>query len=290
MPRSAAVVLAVAALVAAGALALQVLPPGPSPIPATTDPGSDAATRAALRDLAGRLDRIEQEVFQPRLAPGDPAARLADLEERLHALEQRPAGRQAAAGTDARDDPAGAATADAPLVVDVGSLSDEDLIGKARSLAGKRAYDAAAPFWREVLERGPSDEVFVEAQIHLGYALREAKDHEREEAAFREALRVAGSDTEQGQKILFQLAWTRHFQGDYASSRDLMVAVANAPASPRALTGHARLHVAYLSLQLDDGDRARETLESMVRDFGGSAIPIEAWLARQATERLAQLK
>ena len=117
MPRSAAVVLAVAALVAAGALALQVLTPGPSPIPATTDPGSDAATRAALRDLAGRLDRIEQEVFQPRLAPGDPAARLADLEERLHALEQRPAGRQAAAGTDARDGPAGAATADAPLVV-----------------------------------------------------------------------------------------------------------------------------------------------------------------------------
>ena len=289
MPRSAALVLAVAALVASAAFAVHVFAP-PAPAPPSDVEGTDAATVAALRDLAQRLDRIEHEVFQPRLAPSDPAARLAALEERLHALEKRPSDRHAAAGTGGSDDPARGVPGDRPPGVDARSLTDEALVVNARMLSGKRAYDAAAPFWREVLERGPSDEVFVEAQIHLGYALREAKDHEREEAAFREALRVAGSDTEQGQKILFQLAWTRHFRGDYASSRDLMVAVANAPASPRALTGHARLHVAYLSLQLDDGERAREALQSMLRDFGDSEIPIEAWLARQATERLAQLK
>lgn len=288
MPRSAALLFAVAALVAAGAFAFHVLTQGPA-AGADAGAGVDAATVAALRDLEGRLDRLEHEVFQPRLAASDPAALLADLEGRLRALEQRLVAR-VGAGTSAAAPGNPASGDEPPTPPHMRSLSDEDLLLKARSLANNQSREAAAPYWREILDRAPSDQLFVEAHIELGYAYRAAQDHDREEETFREALRVAGADSEQGQRVLYQLAWTANYRGDYAAARDLMIAVANAPSTSRTLTGHARLNVAHFSLQLNDGERAREALQSMLRDFGDSEIPIEAWFARQATERLERLK
>ena len=284
MPRSAVVVFAFAALVAATAFAYQVLVREESALPPEAG-GADAATVAALRDLGERLDRVEHEVFQPRLAPSDPVARLADLEARVHTLEKRPVPHAPAAPAATTRSPG----EQAPRA-DLRSLTREDLVVKARSLAGSHAYDAAAAYWRELLDRNPSDELFVEAHIQLGYAYRAAKDHDREEETFREALRVAGADSEKGQKVLYQLAWTANYRGDYAAARDLMTSVANAPATSRTLTGHARLNGAYFSQQLNDREGAREALQSMLRDFGNSTIPVEAWFARQATERLEQLK
>ena len=78
MPRSAALVFAVASLVAAAAFAYHVLDGGGSESTAEVE-GTDAATLAALRDLRQRLDRVEHEVFQPRLAPTDPAAHAESL-------------------------------------------------------------------------------------------------------------------------------------------------------------------------------------------------------------------
>lgn len=283
MRRSAALVFALAALVAAGAFALHVLSPA-APATGVVD-GTDGATVAALRDLKQRIGRLEHEVFQPRLAPHDPSARLADLEERLRAVEtsRRPTAPPARAPSE--DTPA-----ETSAPVDVRSLSDGDLLVQARSLARQQSKDVAMPFWREILERNPSDEVFVEANIEMGYAYRVAKDHEQEEEAFREALRVAGADTERGQWATYQIAWSQHFRGNHAAARDTMVGVASARATPRSLTGHARLYAARFSLELDDGERTREALQSILRDFGDSEVPMDAWLAAQATSMLARLK
>jgi len=287
MPRSAALVFAVASLVAAAAFAYHVLDGGGSERTAEVE-GTDAATLAALRDLRQRLDRVEHEVFQPRLAPTDPAARLAELEARLHALEDRSVAAPAATGTGER--PPTTSTEGPPAAVDVRSLSDEDLLVKARTLGGRQSHDIAAPYWRELLARSPSDELFVEANLQLGYAHRGAKDHDQAEEAFREALRVAGPDSSQGQWATYQIAWEQRFRGENAAARDTMTEVANARATSRNTRGHARLYVARFSLELNDTDRAREALQAILREFGGSKAPGDVYLVQQANTLLEPLK
>lgn len=289
MPRSAVLVFAVSALVAATAFAYQVLV-REEPVLLPEAGGADSVTVAALRDLGERLDRVEHEVFQPRLAPSDPAARLADLEARMLELERRPAAAPTRSAPETEHSATDEKEAVPPAPVDVRSLSEADLVVKARRLSGRQAYDAAAPFWREVLARGPTDELFVEAQLQLGYAHRGAKDHDKGEAAFREALRVAGPESAQGQWARYQIAWSQHYRGDHASARDTMVSVASAPSATRNTRGHALIYAARFSLELNEGDRAREALQSILRDFGGSEVPGDLWLVRHATELLGQLE
>lgn len=291
MPRNAALIAAVAGLVVAGAFALHLLSPPPVAPAAAPDEASSQGrpseqVAAALCDLTERLDRLENEVFQPRLAPTDPSERLADLEKRLRSLEERPQPPQAAPPPTSGDTAAQAAQ---PVEVDLASFSDEDLLAKARGLAGAQARRAALPLWLEVLERGTTDEIFVEANLEIGYAYRKAQDHVKEEEAFREALRVAGPDSERGQAANYQIAWSQHFRGDNASARETMAEVAASRATARSTTGHARLYVAHFSLELNDRERAREALQSVVHDFGDSAVPMEAWLANRAKEMLAKI-
>ncbi len=103
---------------------------------------------------------------------------------------------------------------------------------------------AAAPYWRELILRNPTDAVFVEAQYGLGLSLRAKKDHEQEEAALLEAVRVAGPNSPRAQDAMFQVAWSRYFRDDFAGALRAMEDVAASPATRRELTGHARLNVA----------------------------------------------
>lgn len=286
MPNKAALVFAIAALVAATAFAIHVLRPS-SPGATSASSTTDTATLATLRDLSQRLDQLEREVFQPRLAPSDPAARLADLEARLHELEGRSTPRAASSPP--------AASSSTPdktpqPAVDASSLPDEELRIFARSLSGRQAYEAAAPYWRELLSRRPSDELFVEAKIQLGYAHRGAKDHDKAEASFREAMRVAGEDSEKGQWANYQIGWSQRFRGDNQVARDTMASVASSAATTRQTRGHAQIYVARFSLDLNDVDRAREALQSVLRDHGGSKAPSDVFLVNHANELLETLK
>lgn len=286
MPNKAALVFAIAALVAATAFAIHVLRSSSRGARSESNT-TDAATLATLRDLSQRLDQLEHEVFQPRLAPSDPAARLADLEARLHELEGR------STPTVASSPPAtSSSTPDKTPqpAVDASSLPDDELRIFARSLSGRQAYEAAAPYWRELLSRRPSDELFIEANIQLGYAHRRAGDRDLEEQSFREAMRVAGPNTEKGQWANYQIAWTHRYRGDNQAARDTMASVASSAATTRNTRGHARIYVARFSLDLGDVDRAREALQSILRDHGGSKAPNDVFLVNHANELLETLK
>ncbi len=297
MPRSAALILAGAALIAVGVVvfALRFLTPPEEPPPpagavgASGGSGVDAALDAALLEqVIRRLDRLEEKVFQPRLAPRDPSDLLASLDERLRVLEERPVS-PARAATAVAATATAAAPEEEPTPEDLRAMSKVSLVARARALAQRQAKAEAVPYWREVLARGADDEVLIEANLELGYALRGAEKHAEEEAYFQEAMRIAGVDSEQGQWANYQIAWSEHVRDDFAAARDRMAEVANSRCTARDIKGHANLYVARFSLKIRDEARAREALEAIVREFGDSKEPADAWFTEQATTRLKQL-
>ncbi len=147
----------------------------------------------------------------------------------------------------------------------------------------------AAAYWREVILRNPADAVLLEAHYGLGLSLRAKKDHEEEESAFLEAARVAGPNSPRAQDAMFQVAWSRYFRDDFAGALRAMEDVAAAPATRRELTGHALLNVALNAQKLNDAPRARDALETMVREFSDSTEPMHVWFVEQANERLKAL-
>ena len=100
---------------------------------------------------------------------------------------------------------------------------------------------------------------------------------------------MAGVDSEQGQWASYQIAWSQHFRGDDASARETMAGVATSRATTRNTRGHALLYVAQFSLELGDEDRAREALQTIVRDYGDSKVPGDVWLANRARQQLQAL-
>ncbi|MHC5011975.1 MAG: tetratricopeptide repeat protein [Planctomycetota bacterium] len=268
---------AVAALIAAIAFAVHVLIPSEAP----EDDPLPAARTPEIADLVRRMDRLEQEVFQPRLEPLDPAALLASLEERVRRLEEEP-------------DPSGSTGVEAepaprPQTDDPRTLSDEQLMVRARRLAENKESQSAVTYWQELIDRRPPTEVLLEAYRGLGLAYRGQGEHEKEEEAFREIIRLAGPDSTKAQEAAYQLAWSQRFREDFASARETMEGVARSPATSRNLTGHARLNIAQLSLKMDDAVRAREVLESMVAEFSDSVDPMHSWFVDRARAMLKGL-
>jgi tetratricopeptide (TPR) repeat protein len=234
-----------------------------------------------LAQIEERLDRVEQQVFGPRPAGDGAAERLERIEARLGRLEARETAVAEAGGDGA---------AAAPVPGDLAGLSLEQLFARGRALeqGGGSGEDRLA-LYKEILSRGPSGDLLAQAWVGAGLALRSLQRHAEEAAAFEEALRAAGTDSEQGAWATYQLAWARYFGGDPAAGRATMEDLAAAPGTPRSLAGHALLYAGSWALQKEDPVGARRAFERILADHGESVVPESQWLAEQARKNIEGL-
>jgi tetratricopeptide (TPR) repeat protein len=270
------VALAALAISVATAVGTLVLSSGPA--------AEVEGSASSLADLERRLARLEAADARPVLAPAPAPVVVAGdgaVESRVAALERR------------LEELASSATRSPSPALE--SLSDAELLARARATSADpgtwKGTDAmeALRTWEEVLRRNRSGEAAGEAWEKVGYAYRHLKDHEKEEAAFREALRVA-SDPGRESAMRFQLAWAQVFGGDTAGALESMAEVARSRGTSRDLRGHALLNEARWSLETGDRARARRAYEDVLREHSGSTDSASDWLVERAREHLKKIE
>ena len=257
--------------------------------------GSDDAEVAALR---ARLDAVEKKAGAPRAADGARGeSRDAALEDRVAAYESRLADVEASLGvvrTDvAKVAGAGAgkraASPTAPGTDPVEeqrrleSLSNDELLLEIRTLMnfgttgklidGKSIVRACDVFLgRSGTEVGQR----YEAMIHKGVGYRAQmrngpEARARAESAFRDAMNLAGSGTNDGREAEKQLAWTAQFAGDHRAAAEIFLSLA-ADTRDTAMSRADNRCSAALAFELaKDASRAAAELQSVIDEFGTAA-------------------
>jgi tetratricopeptide (TPR) repeat protein len=244
-------------------------------------PSDPSASDRVLAQFEDRLERIEREVFGPRPAGTDSAARFDAIEARLGQLEGKNVATVEAGGD---GEPA------APALADLKAQSLDQLFARGRSLEqGGGSGEDRLELYREIISREPSGTTLAHAWIGAGLALRSLQRHAEEGVAFEEALRAAGAGSEQGVWATYQMAWARYLGGDPAAGRATMEELASASGTPRGLAGHATLYAGTWALQQEDPVGARRAFERILADHGDSVVPESQWLADQARKNIEGL-
>lgn len=234
-----------------------------------------------LEERVGELERKLTALALPPLpaADGAPADDLAALTARVKALEERLEEGLAAAGVEDEE----------TFNARIREMTDEELRSEARMAGARKNYAAAARCWEALLARDPDLEVVKDAKFQLGLSYRMLKDHAREEKAFRDLVELNGPETTDGLWARFQVAWSRYYQDDFVSARDMMDRIAIAPATNNVTRAFARYYVATFSLKLDDPARARQVLLQLTEDYADTKDEQELRVLGYARRTLATL-
>jgi tetratricopeptide (TPR) repeat protein len=209
------------------------------------------------------------------------ATRLEEVERRLSEIE-----RPGAPPAEATEAPAGEV---ALLPSSAADMTAEELAYQGRVMMGRRDYGTALAYWQAVLDGDPDEERRNEALYQSGLAYRMLKDHEKEEAAFREwaAAQEPGSAGEMS--ALFQVAWSLYYQKKPDEALDVMERVARSEGTHEATRPYALYHTANFAFSSGDYARARPYLVRLLEEFGESEVPNHAWVLARAKELLKQI-
>jgi len=150
--------------------------------------------------------------------------------------------------------------------------------------------DEARRFLQRVLDRvGPASEAGLQAAITLGHWFRHDKDYARAEELYRQVERLTPAGSARSAEAIFQLAWNRHFQADYAGARREFERALQAPEIDPGTAAAARYAVAGMKRDSDDEAGARADFErvvAMAREHPGHGGV--QYYVRLAKQRLAE--
>jgi tetratricopeptide (TPR) repeat protein len=232
-------------------------------------------------EVLARLDGIERRLDALGKAVNAAPVRLSEGP----ALEGRA---PPSAGDDA---PVAPATSDQPLAVSDDALervverlekkkqeqrfakmSTEQMLAEARRLRDRqRDMNGAREVLEHLLTRDLENEERAKALLDLGAVHRGTQEYEQSERRLREAMRVAGDDSETGVQAGYQLIWT--FSRAKQPERGL--AMADHLLKSRGTTEQFRpwMRWAAARMAMDSGDkaRARTDYRALLEDFKGKA-------------------
>jgi len=263
--------------------------------PIVLDHGDQRAVLARLDGIERRLDALGKAVnAEPVRAAEGPL------------LQGRAPGAAAPAseGSSAQGDAAALAVSDEALerVVErlekkkqdqrFARMSDEQMIAEARRLRDReRDLNGAREVLEHLLTRDLDGEERARALMDLGAVHRGTGEYERSESRLREAMRLAGEDSEVGVQAGYQLIWT--YSQAKEPARGLAMAdhlLQAAPTSPTSRGMRPWIRWAAARMALDSGDKARARTEfrALLEDFKDSKQ--HAQIKADATRILKELE
>lgn len=269
----------VAAVVVAfgGGFAVHELAGSGSGASSTEEAGEVASQRESAPRQASAPVQAEAALRSPTSDSRKVAAlqqQVADQQAQIDALESSLAALKATSeqGTAARPAPAAEAKKAA-----LDSLSDAELLAHIRSLVsssargtpvdGKAVLDACAT----LLARPLDVTTRAEGLIQKGIGHRVMKDVAAEEAAFREALQLAGPRTPEGRSAATQLAWTSSLSGDPRAAADQFLTLSQDTDAPTRQRAWNRYYAGTNFERAGDTNRALTELRGVVDEYGTSA-------------------
>jgi hypothetical protein len=251
--------------------------------------------RGEFERLERRLNELSATVNAPSLAPalavappaprrddGEsrsgsagisvPADRLEALERRVTALETRNVG-----GT--------------PVPTDLSQLPVPQLEALVRALTAERRGGDAIKVAEELLRRSdltPGQR--VDAEMSIGYSLRNQGKNAEAEARFRESLQRVGDDSEKAPWLGFQIAWERKFQNDPLGGIAEMEKAANHARVEPLVQAHALYNAATFAREAGETARAQAFLERFLAHNADKLPPSQASMKAQAEAWLKEIK
>ncbi len=212
--------------------------------PAVTEAGERSRTRRGERVALSHREDVDagDEVAELRAA-------IRDLELQLEAA--RSVSASAAGAVPARTAPVLGAG------VDLHQLSDAELLERARKFTSNATAAECLPIWEHVLDRGPDDEVAVEAHFKSGIAHYWLQQHPAAAACFRAAIERGGLDVPRGRLAAYQLGLSLAAQGEHEAASAQMEALGTDERTISSLAAQALLHAGRSAREAGDTVRAR---------------------------------
>jgi hypothetical protein len=239
---------------------------------------------ADQRAVLARLDGIERRLDALATAVGARPAQDGDsprLSGRARPSAETPghARGEASAGTAAVEGGALAVSDEAlERVVDrlekkkreqrFSKMSDQQMLAEARRLRDReRNMHAAGETLEHLLTRELDDDDRARALLELGAVHRGALDFEKSEQRLREAMRVAGEDSETGVQAGYHLIWTYSRAKNPARGLAMADHLLQSPGATKAFRPWIRWAAARMALASGDKARARSDYRALMRDL-----------------------
>jgi hypothetical protein len=221
--------------------------------------------------LAAAPTREEDEAPSDGPADARSADRLEAIEKRLTALESRGGGTNVPA--------------------DLTRLPVDRLQTLVRSLTAERRSEDATRVVEELLRRSDlTPDQRVDAEMNIGYLLRNDGKHAEAEARFRDIRARVDDDSEKAPWLGFQIAWERSFQRDLRGAVAEMESAANHPRAEPLVRAHAVYAAANFARQAGETDRARALLERFLAQHAEALPPSQANMKAQVEAWLKEIR
>jgi RNA polymerase sigma-70 factor (ECF subfamily) len=261
---------------------------------ARIDALESARNNPSERTAAPTLDR-RAAAIEERAAAQD--ARVVALEARLADVTRQLAAADAAA-VERRAAPAPARDAAAERQR-LGALTDDELLQTIRDLVAAKGADGRSKIDGQavldacalLLARPLDAPRRAETLTLKGIGHRVLGERAAEEAAFRDAVNVAGPNSKEGRSATAQLAWTAARGGDSRGAAETFLRLSQDVDAPAVQRAWNRLYAATHFEQAGDKERASIEYRGVVDEYGSSAdrnVLGAVTEARSSLERIAK--
>ncbi len=144
--------------------------------------------------------------------------------------------------------------------------------------------------WSALAGRDLPPEEKAAALVERAHVYRELDEYPAMVRSLREAVEVAGWNTQTGQGAAYQLGWAHAYAGDPQAALEAADRLALQPGVAPALKTSARWSAALFAERTGDLGRARRELEALVAEFEDDEVEYYRNIAKLASERLAKLR